>query len=214
MEIDPRIKVLKENPLGTRPNWDEYFLAKAIVTASRSSCLHVNSGTEVSNKKHEGIGSGYNGASFLVPDNCLDIGCRKEMKGLEYETSLDTGHCIGIHSEMNGTGHLTTVNTMIMAREDLEKYGRDIHTTVLPCPDCMKNIQPYGITRVVFKRPYSKRQIPQSMDQAEEAGIDVYQLDLSPERFIDIVFRQLETVNFGVWSLEERERMRKKGIIQ
>ena len=193
------ITILKEQPLGTRPNWDEYLIKRAMVVSERSSCLNVNSGSIYSNEQHEIVASGYNGASAKRPYNCLEVGCAKENKGLDYEASLDTGHCRGIHSETNGSFHISLPLG--------PKPPLNLHTTIMPCPTCAKNMEQLGVVRVVFKRHYSESRTPQSMEHFRESGIEVCQLDLSPERYIDMGFRHPAGVKFGIWSPEEIERI-------
>ena len=146
--MDKRIKILKENPIGTRPDWDEIFMSISIKNSSRSSCWHVPSGSLIT-YKNQIDASGYNGASSVYEKNCLDKGCAKEKNGLEYKSSLGSGNCIGIHSEMNATGHLNK----------RDSGGRTLYTTVFPCPTCAKNLQPYGIERVVFKKIILKKNL-------------------------------------------------------
>jgi thymidylate synthase len=55
------LNVLKEGEIGTRPNWDEYFMKVAISIASRSSCVKVHSGSViVYNKRIVGVDSEMN----------------------------------------------------------------------------------------------------------------------------------------------------------
>lgn len=195
--LDPRIKILKESKPGERPSWEEHGMVHAIAAATRSSCNHVRAGTAIAIRKTHGIiGTGYNGASSKIQDNCLKTGCRKELAGLVYEDSLGCGECIGIHSEINAL-KFSGYN---------QEGGLEIYTTIFPCHTCAKNLVPYT-ERLVFKRKYSEREFKQTMDHLYEAGIEVCQLDLSPERFIDIFFNQQE-VYFDTWSREEKERIK------
>lgn len=185
-------KTIKENPLGTRPDWDEYFMKIAIDVASRASCSYVRSGSVFVNSKHELRATGYNGASGRRKSNCLEIGCQKQGK---YEDTLDSGDCVGIHSEMNGLGHLIKISG-----EELHLY-----TTILPCPDCAKNLEPYNVAKVVFKKPYSKKETQKSLRKFDEANIDVYRLDLNPKRYLDITFNEPDTLTHSIWTPEERK---------
>lgn len=184
--MDSRIKVLKENPLGTRPDWNEYFMHTAIGIASRASCHHVHAGTVIVSN-NQIISTGYNGAPAKIKNNCLITGCRKELKGLKYEESLGSGECIGVHSEMNALGHLTK-----LAAKKITVY-----ITIFPCHTCAKNLLAYDVEKIVFKKLYSEKELPQTLDLLEEAGIEVYQLDLSKERDMDIRYNR--KAKFGVW---------------
>ncbi len=186
--MNSSIKILKEGELGTRPDWDEYFIHLAIGIASRSSCLNVHSGSVIVSD-NQIIATGYNGAPSKIQNNCLATGCRKELKGLKYEESLGCGECIGIHSEMNALGHLTKMSAKRIS----------IYTTIFPCHTCAKNLLAYDIDKIVFKRLYSQKEINSTIDLLKEAGVEIYQLDLSKERDIDIRHNQ-KAKNFGVWN--------------
>jgi len=193
--MDKRIKIIKEGELGTRPSWDEYFMKQAIDAARRSSCHHVNAGCViVEPKTHLIIGTGYNGAAPGLK-NCLEIGCQKESMGLQYEESLNTSTCIGIHAEMNALGHLTKRDRGIIA-----------YNTIFPCHSCAKNMLPYNPERIVFKGIYSQKEFDSTIELFQRKGIEVVRLNISPERVIDLDLNWPE-VDFGVWSPKERKRI-------
>ena len=196
-KIDSRIKIIGEGALGTRPSWDEYFMKMAIAVSSRASCHNVHSGSVVTYNDRT-RSTGYNGAAPSIMENCLDIGCRKANKGLEYETSLGSGECIGIHSEMNALGNLPKEETSNLS----------IYTTIMPCHTCAKNMLPYDVQRVVFKSFYSDSEIVSTLDLFQEAGVEICRLDLSPERCMDIDLNPTKA-KFSVWSPDERKRINK-----
>jgi len=188
--MDPRIKILNEGELGSRPNWDEYFMHIAIGVSSRSSCHNVHSGTVIVSDKQI-LATGYNGAPPRIK-NCIETGCRKELKGLKFNESYGSGECIGIHSEMNALGHLTKMETKKII----------IYTTIFPCHTCAKNILAYDVDKIVFKRFYTQKEIKSTMDLFEEAGVEVYQLDLSEKRDMDMRYNR-KAKFFGVWNEDE-----------
>jgi dCMP deaminase len=190
------IKVINEGEFGTRPSWDEYFMSLAILTASRTSCRHVESGTLIVQEKQI-LGMGYNGAPFCL-ENCLDVGCRKEQKGLKYRESLNTGTCVAVHSEMNAVRYVT--------RRDFGNI--ELYNTIFPCHDCADNLLPYGLTKLVFKSFYDNRESESTLELLAESGVEVYRLNLSPERYLDILFNRIIKREFTVWSPEEGERMK------
>jgi len=191
--MDSRIKIIKQGELGTRPSWDEYFMHAAIGIASRASCHNVHSGTVIASN-NQIIATGYNGAPSKIKDNCLITGCRKKLKGLNYEETLGACACIGVHSEMNALGHLS------------KRGAKNIilYTTIFPCYVCAKNILAYDIKKIVFKKPYSDKELKPTLDLLEEADVEIFQLDISPERDKDIQFNKREAV-FDVWSNEEKQ---------
>ncbi len=190
----------KENPeqeIGVRPNWDEFFMALTITYSSRSSCRNVRAASILVEDKNI-AGIGYNGAPTQIP-SCYEIGCSKEKLGLKYEDSLNSGTCIGIHAEMNAIGNLTKRNVK----------GLELYTTIFPCHDCAKNLLPYHLERVIFKNIYSDKELKSTLDLFSRAGVSVEKLNLSPERFIDIIFNFFVDFErkFDVWSPEEKKRL-------
>jgi len=191
---------LKTNKKIERPSWDEYFITMAVLASSRSSCLKVKAGSIIVQNKRI-VGTGYNGAPSNVK-TCLELrGCSKELKGLKYEESLNTGHCIGTHSEMNALGHISS----------LKDKGFTLYTTIFPCYSCIKNLIAYGVHRIVFKREYSKEETEKSMNILKGTNVEVEKIEISPERIIDILFNQKE-VYFDIFSNPEKERIR--GLIR
>ena len=190
------IYIIKEGGLGERPSWDEYGMKFAIDASSRSSCWNVRAGSVIT-LDNQIIATGYNGAPGAIKKNCLESGCRKSLKGLDYHESLGCGECIGIHSEMNAVGHLS--------KRGMSKLV--LYNTIFPCHTCAKDILPYNFQKIFFKRMYSEKEAKSTLELLEEAGIEIYQLDLSPERVLDIEFNH-PNVKFDVWSPEEKERIK------
>jgi dCMP deaminase len=160
-----------------RPNWDEYFMAIAVLASTRSSCKHVRAGSVVV-LDNRIIGTGYNGAPPGINENCLKAGCRKEQHGLEYGKTFDTGKCVAVHAEMNALANLTRGI----------HHGATLYTTVLPCPPCAKNLLAYNIKRIVYMGNYDSEESKLSMARFKEAGVQVDRLDLSKERLKEMVF--------------------------
>jgi len=177
-----------------RPTWDEYFMAIAILVSSRSSCRNVRAGSVIVLDKRI-IGTGYNGAPPGVKENCLDYGCRKEISGLSYRESLNTGKCIGVHAEMNALANLS---------REIHK-GATLYTTIFPCPACAKNLLAYNIKRIVYKKEYDKSESELSLRLFEEAGVEIEKLDLSSEKVKKILFSR-QNVEFDVFSGEEKQK--------
>lgn len=177
-----------------RPNWDEYFMAIAIIVSSRSSCRHVKAGSVIVFDKRI-IGTGYNGAPPGIKENCLEMGCRKEIAGFKYNESLNTGRCIGAHAEMNALANLS---------REIHK-GATLYTTIFPCPACAKNLLAYNIKRIVYKREYDKKETELSTVLFKEAGVEIKKLDLSQKRLNAIIF-ETPDVFFDVFSKEEKQK--------
>lgn len=192
------IKKINEGELGTRPGWDEWYMHIILSMASRSSCHHVRSASVVVSNKQI-VGEGYNGAPSRIEKNCIETGCRKENKGLVYHESLNSGECIGVHSEMNALGHLSKIDNKEIT----------LYTTIFPCHTCAKNLLSYNIKKIVFRRYYSEKEIQSTLELLQEAGVEICQLELSPERYIDIAFNfKNKNIKFDVWSPEEKIRIK------
>lgn len=202
-EIDfpTNVSVINESNLGERPSWDEYFMKMAIHASSRSTCFNVHSGSVIV-MDNQVISTGYNGAARGIKSSLERGGCFKEsVTGKSYAETLNTGTCIGVHSEMNALAHLSK-----LIHKDATLY-----TTVFPCPSCAKNLLSYGVKRVVFKRSYDRGEMIMASRFFEEGGVKVEQLDLSPQRAWDIDFNRPDS-KFDVWSEEEKRIIREKII--
>jgi len=183
-------------PILWRPNWDEYYMKIAIDVAARATCRFARVGSViVANDDRRILGSGYNGAPKDVED-CLKAGCRKEKKGLEYEKSLNTGQCIGVHAEMNALAHITAV------------HGQEftLYTTLFPCANCAKNLLPYKLKRIVYKNNYDESEAETAKSLLGERKILIERLDMSLQRCLEID-AALNPVKHDVFSREERERL-------
>ena len=186
---------IPEGKLGDRPSWDEYGMVFAIGASTRASCENVQAGTYIAAPDHSTLSTGYNGAAHAIEFSCLKTGCRKRLKGLDYEESLNTGECIGVHAEVNAISHL----------RKRQAQGIEVYNTIFPCHTCAKNLLPFGVEKIVFKSFYSEKEVASTMHLLNEAGVKVFQLDLSPERYMDIMFNR-PTASFNVWAPDEQER--------
>ncbi len=124
-----------------RPNWDEYFMGYAFWTATRSSCLHIHTGSIIV-IDNTVISEGYNGAPRGVP-NCLEVGCRKEQDGLKYNEKGES-RCRGVHAERNAIDNAK--------RETLA--NAILYTKYFPCSTCAKGIINAEIKRIVYCYDY------------------------------------------------------------
>lgn len=190
------IQIITEGELGTRPSWDEYFMKVAIAISSRASCYNVQAGSVVT-LNNQVIATGYNGAPHGVK-NCLEYGrCYKEIQtNQDYSNQMNSGRCIGVHSEINALAHLTK----------LSHNGATLYVTIFPCTSCTKALLAYGIKRIVFKKIYDQRELITSMNMLKQANVEICQLDISPKRVLDIDFNH-GGKRFDVWTKEEKEEV-------
>ena len=120
--------------LSARPTWDEYFMATALLMASRSSCerLHVGcvvvSGGENRNRI---VAAGYNG--FLP--------------GALHRSRMRDGHEQAIvHAEQNAVADA--------ARRGAALDGATVYVTHFPCINCAKILAAAGIREIVYHIDY------------------------------------------------------------
>ena len=141
-----------------RPTWDDIFMQKARIMASRSSCLRRQVGAVIVVKNRE-IASGYNGSVAGTP-HCEEVGCKRE------ELKIPSGQrqeiCRAIHAEQNAI--------LQCALTGVIPTGGTIYTTCQPCVTCAKLIANVGIQRIVFEGDY-----PDSLalDILKEAGVSL-----------------------------------------
>ncbi len=120
--------------LGARPSWGAYFMATALLLASRSSCerLHVGcvlvSGGQNRNRI---IAAGYNG--FLP--------------GAAHRSRMRDGHeQATVHAEQNAVADA--------ARRGVRLDGATIYITHFPCITCAKLLAAAGVSEIVYHYDY------------------------------------------------------------
>ena len=117
-----------------RPSWDEYFMATALLMASRSSCQRLRVGCViVSNgiQKNRIIAAGYNG--FLP--------------GAPHNSRLRDGHeQATVHAEQNAICDA--------ARRGVSLEGATAYITHFPCINCAKILSAAGIRCIKYHSDY------------------------------------------------------------
>ncbi len=147
-----------------RPNWDEYFMQMAELTAERSTCLRRQVGAVIVKDKHI-IATGYNGAPKGLP-HCEELGgCLREKLGVPSGERHEL--CRALHAEQNAIIQAATLAQSI--------EGATIYVTHQPCIICAKMIINAGIQRVVIRSGYPDKM---SEDMINEAKI---KLELLPQ---------------------------------
>jgi len=137
-----------------RPSWDAYFMATALLMASRSSCerLHVGcvivSGGE---QKNRIIAAGYNG--FLP--------------GAPHTSRVRDGHeQATVHAEQNAIADA--------ARRGVSLEGATVYITHFPCINCAKILAAAGIRRIKYHNDYRNDSIV--ADLFSESGVLIEKL--------------------------------------
>jgi dCMP deaminase len=132
-----------------RPSWDEYFMATALLIASRSACgrLHVGcvlvSGGEHSNRI---VAAGYNG--FLP--------------GTAHHSRMRDGHeQATVHAEQNAIADA--------ARRGVSVAGATAYVSHFPCINCAKVLAAAGIRVIKYHHEYRVDALV--ADLLSEAGV-------------------------------------------
>jgi dCMP deaminase len=140
--------------LPDRPSWDEYFMATALLMATRSACgrLHVGcvlvSGGEHANRI---VAAGYNG--FLP--------------GTPHLSRVRDGHeQATVHAEQNAIADA--------ARRGVTVAGSTAYVSHFPCINCAKVLAAAGVRAVKYHFDYQND--PLVLDLLGDAGVAVGQL--------------------------------------
>lgn len=123
-----------------RQSWDDYFLAHAELTATRSTCVRRHVGC-VMVRDHHIVACGYNGAPRKAP-HCTDVGCARN--GIPSGERLDL--CRAVHAEANALAQA--------ARFGISLEGAACYVTIRPCCHCMRLLIQAGVERVVWHGEY------------------------------------------------------------
>lgn len=161
----------------TRPDWDEYFLAMALMASTRSTCLRRQVGAVVV-AGNRVLATGYNGSPAGTP-HCAETGCLRQKLGIPSGERHEI--CRGSHAEMNAVAQAASAGTAIR--------GCTVYCTHEPCSMCSKLLINAGCERVVYLGSY-----PDELSRAlrGEAG-------LASEEFgdVDAVARVLDGIEIN-----------------
>jgi dCMP deaminase len=137
-----------------RPSWDSYFMATALLIATRSACERLRVGCVLvsgGSRPNRIIAAGYNG--FLP--------------GTPHVSRLRDGHeQATVHAEQNA---ITDA-----ARRGTAVEGATAYITHFPCVHCAKILAAAGIHGIKYHRDYNNDPIAASL--LAEAGVQVCQL--------------------------------------
>lgn len=139
---------------GVRPTWDEYFMATAILMASRSACERLNVGcvlVSAGEHKNRIIAAGYNG--FLP--------------GVEHKSCVRDGHELAtVHAEQNAIADA--------ARRGVSLSGATAYITHFPCINCAKILASAGVKTIKYKNDYKNDELVVAL--LKDANVDLVQL--------------------------------------
>ena len=137
-----------------RPSWDEYFMAAAVLIATRSNCERLHVGCVIvtgGERKNRIVTAGYNG--FLP--------------GTPHVSRVRDGHEEAtVHAEQNAVADA--------ARRGSSVEGCIAYVTHYPCINCAKILAAAGIAEVRYRADY--RNDPLVAPLLAEAGVKVLKL--------------------------------------
>jgi dCMP deaminase len=137
-----------------RPSWDVYFMATAMLMATRSSCERLHVGCVIvsgGTHKNRIIAAGYNG--FLP--------------GSPHVSRVRDGHeQATVHAEQNAVSDA--------ARRGVSLEGGTVYITHFPCINCAKILAAAGIHCIKYHRDYRNDDLVREI--LAESGVRVEQL--------------------------------------
>lgn len=137
-----------------RPSWDEYFMATAVLIATRSNCERLHVGCVIvtgGERKNRLVAAGYNG--FLP--------------GTPHVSRVRDGHEEAtVHAEQNAVADA--------ARRGSSVEGCIAYVTHFPCINCAKILAAAGIAEIRYRADY--RNDPIVAPLLADAGVKVLKL--------------------------------------
>ncbi|MFP4166723.1 MAG: deoxycytidylate deaminase [Opitutales bacterium] len=137
-----------------RPSWDTYFMATALLMASRSSCERLHVGCVIvsgGRRKNRIVAAGYNGY----------------LPGAPHQPRVREGHEQGtVHAEQNAVSDA--------ARRGVSLDDSTVYITHFPCINCAKILAAAGIRRIKYRRDYRNDAMVKEI--LSESGVEIEQL--------------------------------------
>jgi dCMP deaminase len=137
-----------------RPSWDEYFMATAILMATRSNCERLHVGcvlVAAGERKNRLVAAGYNGY----------------LPGTPHVSRVRDGHeQATVHAEQNAVADA--------ARRGSPLAGCTAYLTHYPCVNCAKMLAAAGIAEVKYRADY--RNDPLVAKLMADAGVAMLRL--------------------------------------
>mgnify|MGYP001545421395 CR=1 FL=1 len=138
-----------------RPSWDEYFMATAVLIASRSPCERLHVGCVIvtgGGRKNRLVAAGYNG--FLP--------------GSPHDSHVRDGHeQATVHAEQNAVADA--------ARRGSSVEGCVAYVTHFPCINCAKILAAAGIAELKYRLDYTND--PLVAPLLASAGVSILRLE-------------------------------------
>jgi dCMP deaminase len=138
-----------------RPSWDEYFMATALLMATRSPCERLNVGCVIvtgGERRNRLVAAGYNGY----------------LPGSPHVSRLRDGHeQATVHAEQNAVADA--------ARRGSSVEGCVAYITHYPCINCAKILASAGIAEIRYRDDYNNDPLVAPM--LADAGVKVLRLE-------------------------------------
>jgi dCMP deaminase len=139
---------------GRRPTWDEYFMATAVLIATRSNCERLHVGCVIvagGERRNRIVAAGYNG--FLP--------------GTPHVSRVRAGHeQATVHAEQNAVADA--------ARRGSPVAGCIAYVTHYPCLSCAKMMAAAGISEIRFRNDYRNDPLVERL--MSDAGVKLQRL--------------------------------------
>lgn len=150
--VDQLQGVVKAWP--ARPSWDEYFMATAILIASRSSCDRLHVGCVI-------VSAGEN------PNRIIAAGYNGFLPGAPHQSRMRDGHEQStVHAEQNAIADA--------ARRGITVQGATAYVTHFPCINCAKVLAAAGVRVIKYHSDY--RNDPLVSEMMAETGVKLVKL--------------------------------------
>ena len=137
-----------------RPSWDEYFMATALLMATRSNCERLHVGcvlVAAGERKNRLVAAGYNGY----------------LPGTPHVSRVRDGHeQATVHAEQNAIADA--------ARRGSPVAGCIAYMTHYPCVNCAKMLAAAGIAEIKYRADY--RNDPLVGKLMADAGVSILRL--------------------------------------
>lgn len=137
-----------------RPSWDEYFMATAILIATRSNCERLHVGCVIvaaGERKNRLVAAGYNGY----------------LPGTPHVSRVRDGHeQATVHAEQNAVADA--------ARRGSSVAGCIAYVTHYPCVNCAKTMAAAGIAEIRFRSDYRNDPLVERL--MADAGVKLLRL--------------------------------------
>lgn len=137
-----------------RPSWDEYFMATAVLLATRSNCERLHVGCVVVTggaRKNRIVAAGYNGY----------------LPGTPHQSRVRDGHeQATVHAEQNAMADA--------ARRGSSVEGCVAYVTHYPCINCAKIMASAGIAEIRYRLDYKNDELVAPL--LAEAGVKILKL--------------------------------------